>query len=280
MPSGKNAKAKESRLGTRKSSEELITYSACLEWLFAPEAPAFADRFRLAKEFGFEAVEFWGWRNKDIDSVEAALTETGLTLTSFVTEPMVPLTDPEQHEAFLAGLFESVGVAHRLGASGLIAQAGGDRQGVARKVQHEAIAEVLRRAAGLLAGTGVTLLLEPLNTKVDHPGYYLDRTSEGLDIVGEAGDPSVRLLYDIYHSVVMGELPEQALAGRLNLVGHIHLADAPGRAEPGTGQMDWRAHLRWLRKNGYDGYVGLEYRPSGSTKESLAWWRQAESTRR
>lgn len=247
-----------------------MKYSACIEWLFEPEAADPAERIRLAAAAGLPAVEFWSWRNKDLAALEAALRDTGLVLTGFVSEPMAPLTDPAQHDAFLTGLEESVSVARRLGAANLIAQAGNLRPAVPRAEQHAAIVDCLKRAAGILAGTGVTLSLEPLNTRVDHPGYYLAFTLEGLDIVEEVGRPEIRLLYDLYHSVVMGEAPQQVLDGRIGLVSHVHLADAPGRREPGTGAMDWRAHLAWLRQQGYDGFVGLEYRPSQATVASLA----------
>jgi hydroxypyruvate isomerase len=127
----------------------------------------------------------------------------------------------------------------------------------------------LKRAAPLLENESVTLLLEPLNTGVDHPGYFLSDTREGLDIIAEIGSDNVRLLYDIYHSVVMGEEPCQVLAEQVHLVGHVHLADAPGRHEPGSGAMPWRVHLDWLEQQGYTGYVGLEYRSSTSTVQSL-----------
>jgi hydroxypyruvate isomerase len=128
---------------------------------------------------------------------------------------------------------------------------------------------VLRAGAGLAAGSGVTLVLEPLNDAVDHKGYYLTSTAEGLDIVDEVGQPEVRLLYDIYHSAMMGEHIETVLAGRLDRVGHVHLADAPGRGEPGSGAMDWHERLLWLQDQGYSGLVGLEYRPTRDTSSTL-----------
>lgn len=246
-----------------------MTYSACLELLFKPETPLFAERLYLANDVGFTAVEFWGWRNKDLDVVERALGETGLSLIGFVAEPMLPLTDGSQHNAFLTGLRESIATARRLGAKCLIAQAGDDQLGTPRERQHDAIVDVLKRAVPMLEHDGIVLLLEPLNTRVDHPGYYLAHTPEGLDLIEEIGSPSVRLLYDVYHSVVMGEIPNKVLAGRVPLIGHVHLADAPGRHEPGSASMPWRAHLDWLHSRGYQGYVGLEYSPSMDTVSSL-----------
>jgi hydroxypyruvate isomerase len=245
-----------------------MRYSACIEWLFAPEAPVFADRIRAAKAAGLDAVEFWRFSHRDLDQVKAALDETGLELAGILCEPISPLTNPESHAWFLEGVRTSLAAALKLGAKCIIAQAGDDLPGVARARQHAAIVDVLRRAADILAGSGVTLALEPLNDRVDHPGYYLTSTTEGLDIVDEVGRPEIRLLYDIYHAAVMGEGIE-LLEGRLDRVVHVHLADAPGRHQPGSGSMLYAERLDWLASHGYAGLVGLEYRPTVGTVESL-----------
>lgn len=245
-----------------------MKYSACVEMLFveAGEVPA---RIRAAAAAGIEGVEFWRHSNKDIDAVEAALRDTGIALTGILAEPITPLTDPARHGEFLEGLARSIDVARRLGAPALIAQAGPELPGVPRAPQHDAVVAALSLSAERLRGSGVTLVLEPLNTLVDHAGYFLPSTREGLDIVDEVGRPEVRLIYDIYHSAVMGERTEEVLRGRLDRVAHVHLADAPGRHEPGSGTMDWRQRLAWLNDTGYDGWVGLEYRPTGPTVASL-----------
>lgn len=239
------------------------TLSACIEWLFAQRSPQIDDRIRRAAKAGFTAVEFWGWRKKDLSAIEIALQETGLALSSIVVEPMLWLTDPDQHEAWLQGLAESIDAARRLGAPLMIAQAGNLRANVSRTEQHEAIVEVLKRGADVLEGSGVTLTLEPLNDRVDHPGYYLTSTAEGLDIIDAVGRPEVRLLYDIYHSAVMDEDTASVIGDRIDRIAHVHLADHPGRNEPGSGAMDWQDRLSWLKSRGYKGYVGLEYKPSG-----------------
>lgn len=247
-----------------------MRYSACLEWLFAAEAPDFADRIRHAKQAGLDGVEFWLWRNKDLAAIRAALDETGLPVTGFCAEPMVPLTDPAKHAEFLEGLKPSIEAAHRLGAPVLIVQAGADLPGRSRAEQRAALTTCLGKAADILAGSGVVLAVEPLNTLVDHVGYFLPSTKEGLDIIDDVGRPEIRILYDIYHSAVMGEAIEDVLAGRLDRVAHVHLADTPGRHEPGTGSLDWQARVAWLEANGYSGMVGLEYKPTKDTAESLA----------
>lgn len=248
-----------------------MKYSACIELLFADETDDICQRIRLAKDAGLPAVEFWRWREKDLGAIRRTLDETGLALTSILAEPIVALTDPENRAAFLEVLKASLDAGRRVGARAVIAQTGDFRPDVDRETQHAAIVECLRAAGPILDGSGITLLVEPLNTRIDHPGYFLDSTVEGLDIIAEVGDPNIRLLYDIYHSVVMGETPSEVLDGRVDLVAHVHLADAPGRHEPGTGTMDWRGHLQWLGAHGYAGMCGLEYKPKARTTDSLGF---------
>ncbi len=266
----------------------MTRYSACIEWLFAdadvlpplpgtpqtdaaPAPRSFPDRIRAAKAAGLDAVEFWRWSNKDIAAIRAALDETSMPLAGILCEPISRITDPDTHASFCDGVRASLAAAVRLGAPMMIAQAGDDRAGVPREAQHAALVKVLREAADICKGSGVILALEPLNDRVDHPGYYLTSTVEGLDIIDEVDRPEIRLLYDIYHSAMMGEHIEDVLEGRLDRVAHVHLADTQGRAEPGTGTLDWRARLDWLDEHGYAGLVGLEYRPSRPTVETLAF---------
>jgi hydroxypyruvate isomerase len=243
--------------------------SACIELLFR-EAGDVPGRIRAARAHGLDAVEFWQWSNKDLDAVAAALAETGLPLAAILCEPIANLTNPATHEFFLAGVRASLRAAQRLGAPIMIAQAGNVVDGLSPADQHAALVACLKRAADLLAGTGVVIALEPLNDRVDHPGYFLTSTREGLDIVDEVARPEIRLLYDIYHAAVMDE-PVDLVAGRLDRIVHTHLADVPGRHEPGTGRLDWQARLDWLAAQGFAGYVGLEYRPLASSAASLAF---------
>lgn len=252
-----------------------MKFSACIEWLFAEETESFAERIRLAKRSGVEAVEFWKWTNKDLDEIEAALAETGVELTSFVAEPMIALTDRSNQPAFLQGLKDSLAVAKRLGATTLIAQAGNDLPEVERSKQREALTETLARAGEILQGSGVRLGVEPLNTRIDHIGYFLPSTREALEIVKDTGRKEIGIVYDLYHSAVMGELTEQVIGSDIDSVFHVHIADHPGRNEPGSGSIDLKSRLQWLFENGYRGSVGLEYRPlkpSAATFADIRGW--------
>ncbi|PDT14479.1 hydroxypyruvate isomerase [Rhizobium sp. J15] len=244
-------------------------YSACIEWLFAEEAGSFPDRIRRAHAGGLTAVEFWRWTDKDLDAIKAALDETGLAVTSLVAEPMIALTDAANRQAWLKGLAESAAVARRLGAPVLIAQAGDDLPGFTQQAQRQALTETLKAGADILEGSGVRLGVEPLNTRIDHIGYFLASTREGLDIVDDVTRPEIGIVYDIYHSAVMDERTEEVLNGRLDRVFHVHVADHPGRNEPGSGGIDLAHRLNWIFANGYDGAVGLEYRPTRSGADAV-----------
>lgn len=248
--------------------------SPCIEWHFADEHPAMADRIRATKAAGFDHAEFHLWRDKDIAGMAAALAETGVTLTGFCVDPRRSLVDPAQHEEFLDAVRDSLQAARELGSPPMIVASGFTREGVSQANHVAAAVAVLKRAAALAQAAGVTLLLEPLNDRVEHPGMFLVSTTLGLDIVEAVGSANLRLLFDVYHSATMGEDLEAVLSGRMQLVGHVQVADQPGRNEPGTGSLDWPHVIATLRTLGYDGALGLEYRPTMAIDQSLALTRK------
>jgi hydroxypyruvate isomerase len=239
-----------------------------MEWMFT-EREDTADRIRAAREHGYDQVEIWGWRAKDIGAVAAALDETGVHILSMIVDPQLQLTDPATHEDHLRAVAESLEVAERLGVPNLVVVAGNDRPGVPRDTQRDALVDVLTRGAALLDGTSVTLLLENLNGRVDHVGTFLTSVREGLDIIRTVGSPHLRLLLDAYHALVMEEDIVAEVGGDVGLVGHVQVADVPGRHEPGTGTVDWRRQLAGLRDLGYRGSFGMEYLPTVDSGASL-----------
>ena len=243
--------------------------SACIEWLFAEE-PIFAHRIDRASETGLPCVEFWTWRDKALPDIVAAVQRTGIAITSFLSQPHGQLTDTATHGSFLAGIAESAEVAQTLGSQALIVVAGSKDPKASPDRQFQAVVDALRRAAPIAATHNVTLLLEPINTRYEEPAGFLGSTTLGLDIIEEVNAPNVKLLYDIYHSVLMDEVPAQILDGRMHLVGHVHFADVPDRHEPGTGTIDWPAIVDVFRRSAYGGRIGLEYMPSTATALSLS----------
>ncbi|WP_419998103.1 TIM barrel protein [Streptomyces boninensis] len=249
--------------------------SAGIEWLFAENDRPFADRIRVAAAEGIAAVEFWPWPGKDLGAIAAACAETGTEVTSFVADTGVRLVDEATHNGFLRRLPAACRTANRLAAPYLVITAGAELPGVERERQHDAVVAGLKAAAPIAADHGVQLILEPLNTRVDHAGHFLHATAHGLDIVREVGHQGAALLYDLYHSVVMGERPAEVLSGAMDLVAHVQIADAPGRHEPGTGNIDWATEIAALHRLGYRGRLGLEYLPSATSGASLTALRHA-----
>jgi hydroxypyruvate isomerase len=117
---------------------------------------------------------------------------------------------------------------------------------------------------------GVTLNLEPLNTTVDHAGYWLDSSQAGFELVRRVGSPNLRLLFDIYHMQVMEGNLIARMRAHLDLIGHIHVADVPGRHQPGTGEINYRNIFCALRDAGYDRAVGMEFAPLGPSDRAAS----------
>jgi hydroxypyruvate isomerase len=138
-----------------------------------------------------------------------------------------------------------------------------------RAEQRAAVVAAFSQAARMAQDAGKLVFVEALNSVVDHPGFFMTSATEALDIADEVGLPNMQVIFDFYHSAMMGEDARTVLAGRMHRIGHVQVADAPGRHEPGTGHIDWPAQMRLLKDLGYDGPVGLEYKPATTTTQSL-----------
>ena len=239
-----------------------IGLSACIELLFADE-PDFVRRIARAAAAGFDGIEFWRWSDKDLDAVRREAERAAVGVVALCAEPFgeLDLVDPGTHGAFLAGFERSCRAANRVGARNVVVLAGYADPERARESQRESLREVLQAAAAIAERHRVTLLLEPLSEADGRSGYFLHDTEEAMGIIAAVARPQVRLLYDRYHTLRSGEATGYGLQHRRHLLGHVHLADVPGRHEPGTGPTDWRAELASLL-GGYQGFVGLEYLPT------------------
>lgn len=217
---------------------------------------------------GAKHYEFWSWWDQDVDAIAAQQQAFSLECAALCTY-FIPLTEPERREDYIAGLKESIEVAKKLGCKTLISQLGNDT-GADRALQHQSIVDGLKACAPLLEENDITLTIEPLNTLVDHPGYYLTSSQEGFDIVREVGSSHVRLLFDIYHQQIMEGHLIANLRKDMDLVGHIHTAANPGRHElTGENEINYPAVFAALKQAGYAKAIGLEYFPLGDPDQSL-----------
>ena len=187
----------------------------------------FCEGLRRVKALGYDAAETYNWKGLDFDAVRRTCEETGVELLSMCTSEF-RMTDPTFRQAWLDGLEESCQAANRMGVKRLITQVGQDT-GAPREQQHAAIVETLNLARPILEKSGVTIMLEPLNTLVNHPGYYLWSAVEGFEIIREVNHPLVKLVYDIYHQQVMEGNIIPNITKNLDCIAHLHSAGHPGR---------------------------------------------------
>jgi len=240
-----------------------------IELLFT-EAGEHPDRGRAAAAAGFDAVEMWGTSTVDVDALGKALTETGLSLTSVLAEPRTNFALPwETLDAFFEGLDRGVEHARQLGCPRIVLGSGVGFPGQKRVQNLARLVEVFSQAVERTKGSGVKLVLEPVNTRVDHPGALTDRTADAVTVARGVASDSFGILYDMYHSITEGEDPAVELANAGRFVDYVQIADAPGRGEPGSGDVDWAAQLAVLRSSGYTGPIGLEYFPTVPSEESV-----------
>lgn len=243
--------------------------NAASDSLLSKKPPTLAQALPIIRDCGGKAFEFWSWWDQDIDAVLAAQRETGLACAALCT-PFISMTDPARRADYLEGLKKTVEVARRLHCARIISQVGNERRGVPRPEQHESIVEGLKAAVPLLRGSGVTLVFEPLNTRVDHPGYYLWTAQEAFEIEAEVNDPQIKILYDLYHQYVMNDLDLNAIEKNLHRIAHFHIAGHPGRHNPlRPNEVDAMAIFKAIRDMGYQGYIGLEYMPLEDPAEGL-----------
>jgi len=253
-----------------------VRFAVCLEMIY-PELP-FLARAERVRQAGFTAVEFWGWGGKDLDGLRG-LVDRGLGVATFSGQRRGSLVDPQDWEIYREEVRGSLAVARRLQCDRLMiltdellpdGAARPARSDLTPAEKRRHVVNGLTELAPLAEEAGITLLLEPLNTLVDHPRYFLDSARAGFAIVAEVGSPRVRLLYDVYHMQIMEGNVTETLRRHLPLVGHVHVADVPGRHEPGTGELNFRNILRSLAEGGYAGTVGFEFSPRGDTGQALA----------
>jgi hydroxypyruvate isomerase len=245
----------------------MIRFSVCLETIF--NALPLGERIGRAAACGAAAVEFWSRKDKDLDEIARAKEAAGVDVAAFVALSDHLPNDPAAADDAADELLASIQAAREIGATGLIITAEQAIESVSREQQIESLARMLDAAAPAAQKAHVTLLLEPLNARIDHPGALLSTTPDTLAIVDEIGRPNVKMLFDIYHQYVTEGTVLASIESHIDRIGHFHLADVPGRGEPGTGAVDFGEVLKLIGSLDYDGFVGLEFFPSADHADAV-----------
>lgn len=241
------------------------------------EAPLL-ERFRLAREAGFRAVELWWPRGEEPSAVAAAVADAGVevVLLNFDAGDMAAgdrglVSDPARRDAFRANVPVALGLASGMGCRMLNALAGHALDGMEHEAQLELARDNVRFAADAAAEQGADVLIEAINTYENGP-YLLPTTRQASAFVRSVGRENVRLQYDAYHMQRMEGDLTATIERHVGEIAHVQVADSPGRGRPGTGEINYDYVFRRLEELGYRGRVGLEYQaPGGETEASLAW---------
>lgn len=255
-----------------------MKFSVNLEVIYK-ELP-FTERFAAAKKDRFDFVEIWDWDSKDLQEIRRLLDENDLVLTGMGGDGPYSMCDPAHQEEYLDYIKQSIAAAKIVGCKRLLVHS---NELLPEPKQHAAdlftqysdtvktlaMFRNLMRMAPLAEEAGITFCLEALNVETDHCGNFLKSTKEAAEITSMVGSPNIKVIYDAYHMFLSEGKTCETLKKYQDAIDYIHIADAPGRHEPGTGIINYRGVFACLREIGYDSHIAFELYPKSSSEEAV-----------
>ncbi len=253
------------------SSEPAVPFRfSVMLWTIYGKLP-FDQRLEKVAEAGYHAVElvneYEKWSPDELRRASSKLRSLGIVVDA-MAGAWTGIANPQAQEKFLADLNRLIPIAEQLQCPGIIVLSGDRVEGLSREAHHQNCIESLKRAAEIADKRNLTLLLENIDQE-ENPKYYLTSVAEGFEIIRQVNHPRVKFLYDFYHEQISeGNLIEK-LEKDIAQVGLLHVADVPGRHEPGTGEINYTSIYRKLAQLSYRGYVAMEFEPAGDPAASL-----------
>jgi hydroxypyruvate isomerase len=239
-------------------------------WTIYRKLP-FEQRVEKVSEAGYHAVElvdeYKNWSPEEFRRASAKLRSLGIVVDA-MAGVWTGITNPQTQQKFLADLTNLVPIAEQLECPGIIVLSGDRVEGLSREAHHQSCVENLKRAAEIADKRNITLLLENIDQE-ENPKYYLTSVAEGFEIIRQVNHPRVKFLYDFYHEQISEGNLIAKLEKNITQVGLFHVADVPGRHEPGTGEINYASIYRKLAQLKYQGYVAMEFEPAGAPVASL-----------
>jgi hydroxypyruvate isomerase len=239
-------------------------------WTVYKDLP-FEQRLEKVAEAGYQAVElvkeFENWTDADFRRANSKKCSLGITFDASAGV-WTGIADPMARDKFIADLKNFLPITEKLECRAIIVLSGNRIEGISRNAHHEACVEALKLGGDLAAKQRVRLLLENIDQE-ENPKYYLTSVAEGFEIIRKVNHPNVKFLYDFYHEqIAEGNLIEK-LEKNIDLIGLVHIADVPGRHEPGTGEINYANIFRKLAELKYDRYAAMEFEPAGDPVAAL-----------
>ncbi len=257
-----------------------MKYSLCIENFY--KGLSFEDKFAAVRRDEFEYCEFWTWKNRDWGRVKKAIADSGVKIAAFSGDDEYSLINPDENSLYIDFLRKSIEKAKEIHCSYLVIHSDalekdGSAKEICKPLRYEAkllnIYRVLKSVTPFVEKENVTLVLEPLNTRVGEPrahkNYFLKYPEPAFELTRQVGSDKVKVLYDIYHMQLMAGNVIKTLEKNIDQLGYIHLADVPGSHEPGTGELNHGNILKALDSMGYAGFVGFELLPSETDEKAF-----------
>lgn len=239
-------------------------------WTIYRDLP-FEQRLEKVAEAGYHAVELVGefkkWSDEDFRRATAKKQSLGITFDA-TAGLSTSIVDPKARDAFISELDSFVGTAQKLECPAIIVLTGNRVENLPKQAHHDACVEALKRAGDIAAKSNLTVLLENIDPE-ENPNYYLTSVAEGFEIVREVGNPHVKFLYDFFHEQISEGNLIKKLTANIDLVGLVHVADVPGRHQPGTGEINYANIYRALVELKYSAYAAMEFIPQGDPVATL-----------
>lgn len=251
--------------------------SACIDSMYC-ELP-FLERFEAAKKDGFEFIEFWNWDGRNAEDIKNAAQKAGVGISGFNGDASYSLIDPAQRKDYLEFLQRSVRFAQQIDALSVTIHSNALGDGgivlnhyaeLSDTVKLCSMFDLLKECAELAESSGIAMNLEPLNIISDHIGNFLSTTQMAAEMTELIGSPKLKVLYDIYHMQLDEGNLCNTITKYIEQIGHIHVADVPGRHEPGTGEINYHNIFSCLEKLNYQGRIGFELFPEITTAKAAA----------
>jgi hydroxypyruvate isomerase len=270
------ARARAAWQGTSPAGAGTAIEFSVMLWTIFRELP-FEERLEKVAQAGYHSVElvneFEKWTDDDYQKALNKKKSLGLGFDTLVANPdyaqrPVTLVNPAHREGFLADVRGSLKIAERLECPTMIVMSGNNQPGMSHQAQQESIVEGLKRAAEIVAGKKMTLLLENIDLE-ENSHYFLWSVPEAFAIMREVNHPQVKFLYDFYHAQISGGNLIENLEKNAEYVGLVHIADVPGRHQPGTGEINYTNIYKKLAELRYNHYVAMEFLPAGDPVELL-----------
>lgn len=242
-----------------------MNISVCIDAIYEGLDPVIA--MEQVKALGLDTIEFWTWWDKDLGAIKRAKDNLDMNISTICTK-FISLVDEKKHNEYITGLKETIEACKYLGVTHIISQVG-DELSQPRSLQHKALVEGLKKCVSILEENNITLMIEPLNTKIDHGGYYLTTSSEAFEIINEVNSPNVKVIFDMYHQYITEGNLLHNISENIGSIAHFHAAGYPGRHELDEGEINYPFLFETIDTLNFEGYIGFEYFPKEDQEEGL-----------